>query len=343
MHFLRGAGLSGLKGMPYRIFLDEWSSSIPLVRPLLDVWRDEILDYCGTHDLLPITDASNFDTNYYRNRLRYELIPYLENYNPQIKQVIWRMAQTLAGDQEVLDSLVQETWAKCWLQTGDGFVVLSLDSLRQVSKALQRHVLRQAIGTLRPFLRDIDYEAIERAIAFVNNPARTGQADLISGLRISVEQDKLYLAENSTRILDPDWPQLTAAGTLTMTCPGEVHIGKDWLLTCEILTDMRLEEINLLFDDPMQAWLDAQTLSFPLVVRTRQPGDRFQPLGMDGHSLKLSDFWVNEKLSSRARLGWPLVCSAENIVWLPGFRPSHASRVQPNTQQVVHLHLVRTR
>jgi tRNA(Ile)-lysidine synthase len=342
MHLLRGAGLSGLKGMPYRIFLDDWSSSIPLVRPLLDVWRDEILDYCETHSLLPITDASNFNTNYYRNRLRYELIPYLENYNPQIKQVIWRMSQTLAGDQEVLGELVQETWTKCWLQTGDGFVVLALDSLRQVSKALQRHVLRQAIGILRPFLRDINYEAIERAIAFVNNPARSGQADLISGLRIFVEQDKLYLAENNTSILDPGWPQLAAGGPLTLTCPGEVQIGQDWLLTCEISTDMRFEEINLLFDDPMQAWLDAQTLSFPLIVRSRQPGDRFQPLGLDGHSLKLSDFWVNEKLSSRARLGWPLICSADQIVWLPGFRPGNASRVQPTTKQVVHLRLVRT-
>jgi tRNA(Ile)-lysidine synthase len=104
---------------------------------------------------------------------------------------------------------------------------------------------------------------------------------------------------------------------------------------------MRLEEINLLFDDPMQAWLDAQALSFPLIVRTRQPGDRFQPLGMDGHSLKLSDFWVNEKLSGRARPGWPLVCSADQIVWLPGFRPGHPFRVRPATHQVVHLRLVR--
>jgi len=341
MHLLRGAGLDGLKGMPYRGFLDEWSSSVPLVRPLLDIWRDDILDYCEMQGLNPVIDASNFNKNYYRNRLRYELIPYLETYNPQIKDVIWRMAQTLAGDQEALSELVEETWDHCWLQSGDGFVVLALDSIRQVSKAVQRHLLRRAIGTLRPFLRDVDYGAIERAIAFVNNPVRSGQADLIGGLRIFVERDRLYLAEKDTTILDPDWPQLAIGGGASLTCPGEVQIGREWRLTCQILTDIRLEEISSSFDDPMQAWLDSQTLSFPLTVRTRHTGDRFQPLGMDGHTLKLSDFWVNEKLSGRARSGWPLICSEDQIVWVPGFRPGHPFRVQPTTCQVVHLRLAK--
>jgi tRNA(Ile)-lysidine synthase len=339
MHLLRGAGLAGLKGMSYQSFLDEWSLSIPLVRPLLDVWREDILEYCRTLGLQPVTDLTNFNTNYYRNRLRHELIPYLENYNPQIKEVIWRTAQTLEGDQEVLSELIQKSWTQCWLQNGDGFVVLALDSLRQISKALQRQVLRRAIGLLRPFLRDIDYAASERAIAFINNPARSAQADLISGLRIFVEGKRLYLAEKDLRILDPDWPQMVAGSTLILTCPGEVHIGEDWLLTCEISANTRPEAINLISDDPMQAWLDAQTLSFPLIVRTRLPGDRFQPLGMDGHSLKLSDFWINEKLSGRARPGWPLVCSADQIVWLPGFRPGHPFRVGSDTHSLVHLSL----
>jgi len=342
MHLLRGAGLSGLKGMSYQGFMDEWSLSIPLVRPLLDVWREEILDYCETQGLHPVIDSTNFNTNYYRNRLRHELIPYLENYNPQIKEVIWRMAQTLAGDQQVMAEVVEENWSRCCRQNGDGFVEMALGEVRNVSKALQRQLIRQAIGTLRPFLRDIDYWAAERAITFINNPARSGQVDLVSGLRLFIEQDRLFLAEKDARILDPDWPQMPIGGRLTLACPGEVQIGGDWLLTCEISVNRQPDEINLFCSDPMQAWLDAQTLSFPLIVRTRQPGDRFQPLGMQGHSLKLSDFWINEKLSGRARPDWPLVCSGDQIVWIPGFRPGHPFRVSPGTSQLAHLRLART-
>jgi tRNA(Ile)-lysidine synthase len=157
MHLLRGAGLAGLKGMSYQSLMHEWSTSIPLVRPLLNVWREQVLEYCETLGLHPVSDSTNFNTKYYRNRIRHELIPYLENYNPQIKEVIGRMAQTLAGDHEVIGELVQENWKRCWLQEGDGFVVLALEPIREFSKAMQRQILRRAIGTLRPYLRDIDF------------------------------------------------------------------------------------------------------------------------------------------------------------------------------------------
>jgi len=102
MHLLRGAGISGLKGMlPYTIN-SEWSDEIPLVRPLLNTWRKEIMTYCSDNDIEPVFDISNEDTTYFRNRLRQKLIPELETYNPQFRKVIWRMSQTLAGDQEVL-------------------------------------------------------------------------------------------------------------------------------------------------------------------------------------------------------------------------------------------------
>ncbi len=90
-----------------------------------------------------------------------------------------------------------------------------------------------------------------------------------------------------------------------------------------------------------EAWLDAETLPVGLCLRRGRPGDRFQPLGMDGHSLKLSDFWINEKLPRRARAAWPLVAAEEKIVWVPGFRLAHLYRVQKNTRKALHLRLFR--
>ena len=97
MHFTRGAGLSGLKGMTPLIILPEFDLQIPLIRPILHVWRSEILQYCREHALEYVEDATNLDQTYFRNYLRHHLIPELESKNPGIRndpeefnQSVWR-------------------------------------------------------------------------------------------------------------------------------------------------------------------------------------------------------------------------------------------------------------
>jgi len=88
-----------------------------------------------------------------------------------------------------------------------------------------------------------------------------------------------------------------------------------------------------------------RTVDQPLMVRGRMPGDQFAPIGMDGLSLKVSDFMINLKLPKRARAAWPLVCAlnpttqTEEIVWVPGFRQSHSTRVTDLTSEVIFLQL----
>jgi tRNA(Ile)-lysidine synthase len=94
--------------------------------------------------------------------------------------------------------------------------------------------------------------------------------------------------------------------------------------------------------DPYQVWVAGKDLEIPLVVRGRGAGDRFAPLGMDGHTLKLADFFINEKLPQRARAGWPIVCSGSEIVWVPGFRLSHNFRIHAGTEKVVRLCLTKS-
>ena len=109
MHWLRGAGLAGLRGMRPKsplgeLRLGEEETAMPdllLIRPLLYVARSEIEAYCEAHELRPRFDRSNLDTTYFRNRLRHELLPHLEGYNPNIREVIRRSAQALSGDYEV--------------------------------------------------------------------------------------------------------------------------------------------------------------------------------------------------------------------------------------------------
>lgn len=338
MHLLRGAGLAGLRGMNYWSEGGVWQGNLPLVRPLLGVWRDEVLAYCRQRGLQPSFDLSNQDTTYFRNRLRHELIPYLTRFNPQVRGVLWRMAQALQGDYEVLQEVTRDVWKRCCLQVGEDFVTLSFAELQQLSRGLQRRVMRSAIAQLRPGLRDIDFLAVEKGLSFLAQPVSCRLVDWVAGLRLYWENERLFVVSGNRLPVEEDWPQVEQGVEMLLRVPGQLSLLQGWAITAELLNVERLDGVLVdAAQDAYQAWLDADRLILPLLVRSRRAGDRFEPLGMGGHTMKLSDFWINVGLSPRARPGWPLICSNGKIAWVPGFRPAHFCRLTSETRRAVHL------
>jgi tRNA(Ile)-lysidine synthase len=340
MHLLRGAGLPGLKGMLYRALPNAWSQTIPLVRPLLNIWRRDILRYLAEQNLEPLMDRTNLDVTIFRNRLRHELIPFLESFNPAIRQLVWRTAEVLSGDYEVLEMAIAEAMEACRIDQGSEYVALNIRELRESPVGLQRHIFRQAIARLRPGLRDIDFDSIERAVQFLHNPPTTRQQDLIAGLRLFQEGTRLWVAASEADLPGSNWPQLPDKGESKLDVPGEVIVPGGWRIRAEIVETVEMAQV-LSNADPYQAWLDMDRLPGPLSVRARRPGDIFRPLGMHGHSMKLADFMINVKLPHRAREHWPLLVSADEVVWVPGYRLGNSYRIKERAGQVVRLSLVR--
>ncbi len=121
-----------------------------------------------------------------------------------------------------------------------------------------------------------------------------------------------------------------------------VMLAGGWKLTCERwnMASLAVEQARA-NDDPYQVWLDAKDISDALELRVRHEGDRFEPLGMDGHEMKLSDFFINVKLPQRARDRWPLLCMGNKVVWVPGYRPAHSFRLTESTRQVLYFSLTK--
>jgi tRNA(Ile)-lysidine synthase len=348
MHFLRGAGLAGLKGMSARLVLPVFDPEIPLVRPLLAWQRADTEAYCRENGLAPLYDPSNADTTYFRNRLRHELIPALESYNPRIRQALVRTALALQGDEALLAEVIEAAWQKSVLEQGTGFVAFERAALESGSPALRRNLFKRAAFTLRPGLRDVDFAALERAAALQS-------ADLTGGLRLFVEGAKIYLAAYEADLPFSDWPQvgeqfsvISDQFSVSSRAPVEGNqcsLGEGWLLTCEPV--LLITEHWLLITDPWSAWLDADltgdtlTGTSRLRVRAMRAGERFQPLGMSGASVKLQDFFVNVKLPRRARKKWPLVCVNDEIAWVVGLRLAHPFRVTEKTKRALHLQIKR--
>jgi len=337
MHLLRGAGPRGLRGMSMRLLPNPWSETIPLVRPLLSFWRQEILEYCEANGLQPLQDLSNLDTTFFRNRLRHELLPQLDQISPGIKLRLRQTADLLRDESEVVDRLADEAWARCLSSHDHAYIRLHRGAFLDEPLALQRILLRRAAEMLRPDLRDLDYAAVRRALDLVGQPVSAPQ-DWAIGLYLLNEGEYFWVADWEAD-LPVDWPQAPAQG-VHLEVPAAVELNLGWRFELQEAVPVRSKaEQN---QDPFEAWLDRDRVGDDLVLRRRHPGDRIQPLGMDDGSLKLADFMVNEKMPKRARDGWPLLCKNGEIIWMPGYRLAHPYRLRDDTNRAIHVSLQRS-
>ncbi len=343
MHFLRGAALPGLTGMPYRRIMPQWHGSIPLVRPLLGIWREEIETYLSSVGLSPRVDLTNKDTTYYRNRIRHELLPELDTFNPQIKPVIWRMADILQEEDCFIAGHAADAYRVCFDSRVGDRINLHRYNLQSLPKALQRRVLRKAISTLRPDLRDVGYDSIERAIEFIEEPPESGQMDLVARLDLVLLDNSLIIKDQAAEL--PDWGKPLLPGRAfkaLLDIGGQVILRHGWRIESLLHAEKPPNwESKIRDSGENTAWLDFDRLQFPLKIRSREPGDRWKPLGMNGHTQSLQDFFINEKVPEHLRDIWPLVLSGDRIVWVAGLRPGEPFKVRDKTQRILQLSLVR--
>ena len=340
MHLLRGAGLTGLRGMQYRTCLQEFDPRLPLVRPLLAVWREEVERFCQANGLQPLQDASNQSREFLRNRVRHVLLPQLEEYNPRVRAALWRSARTLADDHAILEEFTERAWQDCLLSEGPKAIVFDADRLTALPPAQQRLLVRSALERLAREKADLRFDVLERGTALLA-AGRNSRCDLSGGVRLEREGDRVTFLMPGGEAPRRGWLQMRLP-EMEITLPCQLDLEDGWRFSCERL-GLETFDLNraLHCDDPFQAWLDAGQLKGELRLRTRRPGDRLQPLGMGGRSMKLSDFFINEKLPRRARAKWPLVCAGETIVWVPGYRLAHPYRLTGETRQVLALAFTR--
>jgi tRNA(Ile)-lysidine synthase len=344
MHLIRGAGLTGIKGMTPTTRLPEFDSEITLIRPILHLWRSDTEAFCRQNNLEFIVDASNTDQTFIRNRLRHSLIPDLETYNPQFKKALLRMSHSLQDDYEILNSLIDRVWADSIAEQGEGLIVFKLPMLVDSEQGMRRHLFKRAMHLLRPGLRDVDYDVLALASQFVDDltgktdasPSR--KIDLTGGLYIYKEDDRLYLAQYEADLPSGDWPQLDSQRPVQA---GATNLDKGWQLVVEKVIDDDLLSAALSNEDPLTVWMDAGKATGNLSIRPVQNGDAFQPLGMNGKTMKLSDFFINIKLPHRSRTRWPVLMVGEQIAWVMGLRLAHPYRVERGTRQALRLHLKR--
>jgi tRNA(Ile)-lysidine synthase len=322
LHLLRGSGLRGLRGMLPQ-------SDGRLIRPLLGVGREEIEAYVKAHQLSFVEDPSNRDLRYRRNRIRWRLLPLLEQeHNPSVARGLARMAALVAEDEAYLDAVARES-LQGLVDIEEERMCLRLSSLQALAPAIRRRILERAIRSVTPgaYLTSSHLEAVDRLTA----PGGPEATSLPRNLRAWRSQGFLYVGRRR-----PEWRAPTVREELPV--PGEVLI-PGWGVTVEAviqpvpMTDLRAA-------GPARAYVDWKQVLPPLEVRSWRSGDRFHPLGLKGNK-KLQDLFVDAKVPRERRDQIPIVTDQKGILWVSGLRIDERGRVGGATEQVLVLTLHR--
>jgi tRNA(Ile)-lysidine synthase len=292
MRLLRGAGLTGMRAMT-------WTAPVPnhpdltLVRPLLDVSRAQIEDYCREHDLQARVDATNSDTTLLRNRIRREILPYLAQVNPHISRTLLHLADNAATDDDYLQGELQRVVE----QFGEGSeerIRMERQAFRALHPALQRRWVAWAAQQLSAD-ETTGYDPITAAASLANRGQMGAVALLPGGLRLRLDYATIVVERQDALPELPDQPLLPAGLEIAVRLPGITPLpGSEW-------------QVETAFEPTP----DAARLTIPpdsiVLLRTRQAGDRFAPPGLLGHTQTLKAWMIDHKVPRAIRDRVPLL------------------------------------
>jgi tRNA(Ile)-lysidine synthase len=325
MHLIRGTGTRGLRGLQPSSWWRSPENSLMIVRPLLQVSRQETQDYCHEYELKPRIDASNLSLSPLRNKIRHQLLPLLRSYNPRVTQALLRTARIAGDDLASLDKESARLWGSIAQRQGET-VILDKEGFLELPSAQQRHLLRQVIEELLGNLRDIEARHIEEIMAALGKPAGR-KLNLPGGLVFVIEYERYRLAPESAA-LSP-FPLISSEFALTI--PGEA-LFSGWHVKATIIKPEQMRDE----DSDFTAYLNLAQVGDRVVVRSRQAGDRFQPLGMS-QPKELAEFMIDAKIPRAWRQRVPIVSSSKHILWVVGWRIDDRAKVTENTRQVLCL------
>ncbi len=303
MRFLRGTGIDGLAAMDY-------VRSDGVIRPLLGFSRSQVEAYCQERHLDPRHDLSNQETVYTRNRVRNELIPYIEkHFNPNIVQRLFDMSIQFRQESEWMNAMVQK-WMDQHVPKEAQRLVVDMPAIEACHDAMINRIVREILRQDKG-LKNVSGDQVAGVVGLIRRKPH-GAMRTIGMTEFEVNYDTLIIRKGRNK---------------------ERVVGvKDGCLTIEQLSTQQKRRT----DTDHVIYVDAAAVQGDLRVRTRKNGDKFQPFGMKGRK-KLKDFFVDNKVPRDLRDHVPLVCDDQGILWVVGHRKSERTRITDDTTQVLLL------
>lgn len=320
LNLMRGTGLTGLSGIPRkRIFF----KSTYLIRPLLKINKEKLINYAQIRALTWNEDKTNLLTNYTRNKIRLELLPKIKNeYSPAIFSLIERTSKLIKGADEFISNYVSNAVNSIIYDRRKDRFTIPIAQLQTYTDYIQTEIIQEAFATVFSSL-PLNTKTIDRIFDIIEAPVGS-VCNINKNYYVLKDRNKLIFAmRNGTNSIN----QLIGKNSETNLASGTIKI-----------TEIPRNKVEFT-RDPNIEFVDADLLPTYLLARNWQTGDVFKPIGMDG-SMKISDFLTNQKVSQIDKQSILVLSTKSEIIWIVGRRLSNDFKVTPSTNKVLKFEFI---
>lgn len=315
LNLIRGSGMDGLKG------IEPVKGNI--IRPLIEISRNDIEDYCKENNLEYRIDKTNNQTEYSRNKVRLELIPYIQNnLNPNVVNSLCRTAQIIKEENAFINTLTSKAYDSHAKQT-KGVVKVRIKDFLAFDDIIQKRIIRMAVTKINGSSKALERKHVEEIIELARNNKTGTYKKVPTNIIARIEYGYLVIVANSD-----EKKELFCYDILV---PGKTKVPE---LKAEVVTNIaKLEELKETSNENC-CLIPMQYLKEGLCIRNRRNGDIINPTGMLG-TKKLKDFFIDSKIPQKKRDSIPLIALENEIFWIIGIRHSNKCKITNDIQEVL--------
>ena len=321
INIVRGSGLKGLAGIP--------QVRGNIVRPFLQIYRKEIETYLEEKRIAYRNDSSNSENKYLRNRIRHELIPHLESFNPGIKKNLTEMSGIAEEDDFLLSQMTLDVFnQKFQIQKG-----IVDDDFRLHPLALRKRLVRETFNRITGDMQGITAYHVQQILNLFDFPKTGKVLNIPRGVEVSCTYGSMKFERKNEKPAESTKKNESYLTAILIPGITEIPEGQIQLQTQILDKKQGFSSIN----QHLQAFLDLDKTGISIIARFFRAGDRFCPLGMSG-SKKLKSFFIDRKVPREMRHRIPILTNDQgDIIWVYGERISNSYRVTDKTKRILFL------
>ena len=320
MNLMRGSGVTGLAGIPPRRDVDK---KLSYIRPILWLSKKEIEHYANVRSLEWREDESNASMNFTRNKIRHELLPLLRSdYSPGLTEVLNRTTTLMREAQEFIAERIIHIMKQGVRELSKSSFAINIGMFESIKDFAKGELIQ---ASLRSYLhmQPISMNAIDSILAMAKGPAG-GRLDITKELFVIRDREELVFSRPE-QVVDIFMPihKLGNFSSHGISYSGEI-------------ADPRSVNFG---EHPLIEYFDADLLPEQLVIRYWRDGDRLTPIGMDG-SMTVSDFLTNAKINVADKRKVLVLCSADEVLWVIGYRIHNGFKVTQKTEGIIRIKIM---
>ena len=301
MRLIRGSGSQGLAGIR--------PSVGNIIRPLINVTKLEAREYLRSKGVSWREDSTNSSDEFLRNRVRNELIPLLESYNPAVEQVLSRVAAVCAAEADFISAEAEKKFRKIVRVAGGG-VLGDVEKLLQEPLAIRFSVMRKSILAVKGDLNSVSAKHLFSIDEVMCSGEASAEVNLPGGVVFHTGHGVFFFVREE-KFRELPATEINSHGTHRVSADLEIKV--------ELTDDVSL------WGAADVGYFPPEKVGFPITLRSFSEGDRFVPLGMKG-AKKLKDFFIDEKIPRFLRKKVPVLETRDGIIWVGGLRTDNRFR-----------------